>query len=93
GTKRVTKVNSPQLERKRANDRKVQRARRTKTKEHIGRLEREIAVLKGKGSRERIVQEPLRKNRALEDELFRCKETMRQALRPPSPAQGTSFPP
>ncbi|KAH7016129.1 uncharacterized protein B0I36DRAFT_43037 [Microdochium trichocladiopsis] len=61
--------------------------------EHIFLEVNHSVLLKGKGNRERIVQELLRKNRALEDELFRCKETMRQALRPPSPAQGTSFPP
>lgn len=62
-----------QLARKRANDREAQRAIRARTKEHIGRLERELDELKSKQSRDQTVQELLRRNKAAEDELNRLK--------------------
>lgn len=65
-----------QLARKRANDREAQRAIRARTKEHIERLERELEDLKSKQSRDQTVQELLRRNKALEDELMRLRENM-----------------
>ncbi|KAG7403606.1 hypothetical protein Forpe1208_v016285 [Fusarium oxysporum f. sp. rapae] len=65
-----------QLARKRANDREAQRAIRARTKEHIDRLERELEDLKSKQSRDQTVQELLRRNQALEEELMRLKENM-----------------
>lgn len=65
-----------QLARKRANDREAQRAIRARTKEHIERLEKELDELRGQHSRDQTVQELLRRNQALEEELRRLKETM-----------------
>lgn len=79
GTRSVSSLTPSQLERKRANDREAQRAIRARTKEHIDRLEREITDLKSSLNRDRTVQELLQKNRALEEELYRLKESMRQS--------------
>ncbi|KAF5008978.1 hypothetical protein FDECE_4774 [Fusarium decemcellulare] len=76
GTRSVSTLTPSQLARKRANDREAQRAIRARTKEHIERLERELEDLKSKQSRDQTVQELLRRNKALEDELMRLKETM-----------------
>ncbi|KAF5725165.1 hypothetical protein FMUND_88 [Fusarium mundagurra] len=65
-----------QLARKRANDREAQRAIRARTKERIDRLEREVKELKCGRSRDQTVQELLRRNQALEEELMRLKENM-----------------
>ncbi|KAF9882428.1 hypothetical protein CkaCkLH20_00464 [Colletotrichum karsti] len=66
------------LARKRANDREAQRAIRARTKEHIERLERELEELKSERNRDQsqTVQELLRKNKALEEELFKLRESM-----------------
>ncbi len=63
-----------QLARKRANDREAQRAIRARTKEHIDSLERQVEELRGQQGRDRLVQELLRRNKALEDELRRLRE-------------------
>ncbi|KAM5353629.1 hypothetical protein ACJ41O_000279 [Fusarium nematophilum] len=76
GTRSVSTLTPSQLARKRANDREAQRAIRARTKEHIERLERELEELKSKHSRDQTVQELLRRNKALEDELMRLRETM-----------------
>ncbi|KAH8684171.1 hypothetical protein BGZ61DRAFT_550048 [Ilyonectria robusta] len=76
GTRSVSTLTPSQLARKRANDREAQRAIRARTKEHIERLERELEDLKSKQSRDQTVQELLRRNKALEDELSRLKENM-----------------
>lgn len=76
GTRSVSTLTPSQLARKRANDREAQRAIRARTKEHIERLEQELEDLKSKQSRDQTVQELLRRNRALEDELNRLKENM-----------------
>ncbi|KAK7419807.1 hypothetical protein QQZ08_010695 [Neonectria magnoliae] len=76
GTRSVSTLTPSQLARKRANDREAQRAIRARTKEHIERLERELDDLKGKQNRDQTVQELLRRNKALEDELTRLKENM-----------------
>lgn len=64
-----------QLARKRANDREAQRAIRARTKEHIERLERELDDYRCNQSRDKTVQELLRRNRALEDEVRRLKDS------------------
>lgn len=65
-----------QLARKRANDREAQRAIRARTKEHIERLEHELEELRSHQSRDKTVQDLLRRNKALEDELRQLKESM-----------------
>lgn len=65
-----------QLARKRANDREAQRAIRARTKDHIERLEGELEELKSARGRDQTVQELLRRNKALEDELNRLRENM-----------------
>ncbi|PNP42325.1 hypothetical protein TGAMA5MH_06007 [Trichoderma gamsii] len=74
GTRSVSTLTPAQLARKRANDREAQRAIRARTKEHIERLERELAELKGVQSRDRKVQELLRRNKILEEEITRLRE-------------------
>ncbi|PHH84919.1 hypothetical protein CDD83_1179 [Cordyceps sp. RAO-2017] len=76
GTRSVSTLTPSQLARKRANDREAQRAIRARTKEHIERLERELDEFRSNQSRDKTVQELLRRNRALEDELCRLKENM-----------------
>lgn len=76
GSRSVSTLTPSQLSRKRANDREAQRAIRARTKEHIESLEREIEDLRSQQSRDQIVQNLLRKNRALEDELRRLRECM-----------------
>jgi hypothetical protein len=76
GTRSVSTLTPAQLARKRANDREAQRAIRARTKEHIENLERELEELRSASSRDDTVQDLLRKNRALEEELHRLKESM-----------------
>ncbi|KAH7190482.1 hypothetical protein DER44DRAFT_851431 [Fusarium oxysporum] len=75
-TRRVSTLTPKQLARKRANDREAQRAIRIRTKEHIERLERELAELKRNQSRDQTIQDLLRRNTAIERELIRLKEIM-----------------
>ncbi|KAI5458898.1 hypothetical protein BGZ63DRAFT_267952 [Mariannaea sp. PMI_226] len=84
GTRSVSTLTPSQLARKRANDREAQRAIRARTKEHIERLERELEELKNKHSRDQTVQELLRRNKALEEELARLKENMGLSITPSS---------
>ncbi|WYZ41931.1 hypothetical protein EsH8_V_000826 [Colletotrichum jinshuiense] len=78
GTRSVSTLTPSQLARKRANDREAQRAIRARTKEHIERLERELEELKTERTRDQsqTVQELLRKNKALEEELFKLRESV-----------------
>lgn len=76
GTRSVSTLTPSQLARKRANDREAQRAIRARTKEHIERLELELEELRSKQSRDHTVQELMRRNQALEEELMRLKENM-----------------
>ncbi|CAI0642938.1 unnamed protein product [Colletotrichum noveboracense] len=78
GTRSVSTLTPSQLARKRANDREAQRAIRARTKEHIERLERELEELKSERNRDQsqTVQELLRKNKALEEELFKLRESV-----------------
>ncbi|KAH7112220.1 hypothetical protein B0J13DRAFT_515929 [Dactylonectria estremocensis] len=76
GTRSVSTLTPSQLARKRANDREAQRVTRSRTKEHIERLERELEELRSKQSGDQTVQELFRRNKVLEDELNRLKENM-----------------
>ncbi|KAH7230885.1 hypothetical protein BKA59DRAFT_409085, partial [Fusarium tricinctum] len=69
-SRRVSTMSASQLDRKRANDREAQRAMKMRTKDHIQRLEKEIA--ERKAERETIEQLQ-RQNQALGDELSRLK--------------------
>ncbi|KAI3322495.1 hypothetical protein HD806DRAFT_127425 [Xylariaceae sp. AK1471] len=77
GTRSVSTLTPAQLARKRANDREAQRAIRARTKEHIENLEREIDELRSQKSRDQTVQDLLGRNRALEDEVRRLRESLR----------------
>ncbi|PYH45787.1 bZIP transcription factor [Aspergillus saccharolyticus JOP 1030-1] len=66
GARKVTSLSAEQLERKRANDREAQRTIRQRTKEHIERLEHQVAELKVKGDR---FDEIVRRNTAMEMEI------------------------
>ncbi|QUC20542.1 uncharacterized protein UV8b_04783 [Ustilaginoidea virens] len=76
GTRSVSTLTPSQLARKRANDREAQRAIRARTKEHIERLERELDELRSVQNRDKTVQDLMRRNRALEDELRQLKDSM-----------------
>ncbi|KAM5529731.1 hypothetical protein FOXYSP1_17575 [Fusarium oxysporum f. sp. phaseoli] len=75
-TKRTRTLTPQQLARKRATDREAQRTMRTRTKEHIGRLEREIEELKNKQIQDQTVQGLLHRNKELQDELNRLNNDM-----------------
>ncbi|KAL2820737.1 hypothetical protein BJX63DRAFT_282764 [Aspergillus granulosus] len=66
GTRRVTSLTAEQLERKRANDREAQRTIRQRTKDHIERLELQVAELRAKGDK---FDEVMRRNAILENEI------------------------
>ncbi|KAI1177697.1 hypothetical protein F4777DRAFT_189260 [Nemania sp. FL0916] len=76
GTRSVSTLTPSQLARKRANDREAQRAIRARTKEHIENLEREIDELRSQHSRDQTVRDLLGRNRALEDEVRRLRESL-----------------
>ncbi|KAG5929334.1 hypothetical protein E4U53_002464 [Claviceps sorghi] len=76
GTRSVSTLTPSQLARKRANDREAQRAIRARTKEHIERLEHELEELRSNHGRDKTVQDLIRRNKALEDELRQLKESM-----------------
>ncbi|KAI0164519.1 hypothetical protein GGR52DRAFT_575872 [Hypoxylon sp. FL1284] len=76
GTRSVSTLTPSQLARKRANDREAQRAIRARTKEHIDSLEREIEELRSQRSQDQTIQTLLRKNKFLEDELRRMRESI-----------------
>ncbi|KAM3510757.1 hypothetical protein MY11210_005587 [Beauveria gryllotalpidicola] len=80
GTRSVSTLTPSQLARKRANDREAQRAIRARTKEHIERLERELEELRSHQNRDRTLQDLLRRNKALEDELSRLRESMGMSM-------------
>ncbi|KAI2630160.1 hypothetical protein GGS21DRAFT_218547 [Xylaria nigripes] len=72
----VSTLTPSQLARKRANDREAQRAIRARTKEHIENLEREIDELRSQQNRDQTVQDLLGRNRALEDEVRRLRDSL-----------------
>ncbi|KKK15826.1 hypothetical protein P175DRAFT_0153031 [Aspergillus ochraceoroseus IBT 24754] len=76
GTRRVTSLTAEQLERKRANDREAQRTIRQRTKEHIERLELQVAELKAKGDR---FDEVARRNAVLENEIRALRHQLAMA--------------
>jgi hypothetical protein len=76
GTRSVSTLSPSQLARKRANDREAQRAIRARTKEHIERLERELEEVKSKNPHSNAVQELIRRNKQLEDEIFRLRQSI-----------------
>ncbi|PNH35341.1 hypothetical protein VD0002_g10119 [Verticillium dahliae] len=80
GTRSVSTLNPAQLARKRANDREAQRAIRARTKEHIERLEQQLADLQSErgGDQSQTIQELTRRNRALEEEIYRLREAAGQ---------------
>ncbi|KAI1762615.1 hypothetical protein GGR53DRAFT_412881 [Hypoxylon sp. FL1150] len=80
GTRSVSTLTPSQLARKRANDREAQRAIRARTKEHIDNLEREIEELRGQQDRDQTIQNLLRRNKSLEDELRRVRESLGQPV-------------
>ncbi|KKY39509.1 putative bzip transcription factor [Diaporthe ampelina] len=88
GTRSVSTLTPSQLARKRANDREAQRAIRARTKEHIERLERELEDLKGKHNRDDTVQDLIKRNKALETELKRLRESMGIPHTDPYPNSG-----
>ncbi|RYO85256.1 hypothetical protein DL762_005277 [Monosporascus cannonballus] len=75
GTRSVSTLSPQQLARKRANDREAQRAIRQRTKEHIESLERQVEEFRSGQTREILIQDLLMKNKALEDEIRRLRET------------------
>ncbi|KAI1325136.1 hypothetical protein F5Y16DRAFT_411622 [Xylariaceae sp. FL0255] len=76
GTRSVSTLTPSQLARKRANDREAQRAIRARTKEHIENLEKEIEELRSRHSRDQTVQDLLRRNKGLEEEVRRLRESL-----------------
>ncbi|KAI9896013.1 hypothetical protein N3K66_009082 [Trichothecium roseum] len=80
GTRSVSTLTPAQLARKRANDREAQRAIRSRTKEHIERLESELDELRSQKDGNETVRELLRKNKLLEEELCRLKESMSSSI-------------
>ncbi|KAG5981364.1 hypothetical protein E4U54_006656 [Claviceps lovelessii] len=80
GTRSVSTLTPSQLARKRANDREAQRAIRARTKEHIERLEHELEELRSNHGRDKTVQDLIRRNKALEEELRQLKESMGVAI-------------
>ncbi|KAL6411740.1 hypothetical protein AUP68_04114 [Ilyonectria robusta] len=69
GTRKVSTLTPSQRARKRAHDREAQRANRARSKKTIERLERELEELKA-------IQELIRRNKSLEDEISRLREAM-----------------
>ncbi|GIJ83545.1 hypothetical protein Asppvi_002368 [Aspergillus pseudoviridinutans] len=66
GTRKVTTLSAEQLARKRANDREAQRTIRQRTKEHIERLQNQVAELQAKNQQ---FDDVMRRNAALEHEI------------------------
>ncbi|RHZ64564.1 bZIP transcription factor [Aspergillus thermomutatus] len=73
GTRKVTTLSAEQLARKRANDREAQRTIRQRTKEHIERLQNQVAELQAKNQQ---FDDVMRRNAALEHEI----KALRQQL-------------
>ncbi|KAL4975670.1 hypothetical protein BDW66DRAFT_65852 [Aspergillus desertorum] len=80
GTRRVTSLTAEQLERKRANDREAQRTIRQRTREHIERLELQVAELKAKGDK---FDEVVRRNALLEAEIRALRHQLSMATGSP----------
>lgn len=76
GKRTVSSLTPAQLARKRANDREAQRAIRSRVKEHVRSLERELEQLRRCSTRDNIVQDLLRDNIALKDEIYGLRERL-----------------
>jgi len=88
GTRSVSTLTPSQLARKRANDREAQRAIRARTKEHIERLEQELATLRQLGT-SKLLQELMRRNQALERQITELGATPIGANAPLYPPSAT----
>lgn len=80
GNRSVSGMTVAQRERKRANDRRSQRASRARTRQHIQHLERELESLRhirpeDGGDESAVIQELIRRNQELEIELIRLRST------------------
>lgn len=73
GTRKVTSLSAEQLERKRANDREAQRTIRQRTKEHIEKLESQVAEL---SARDEQIDRVLERNAALEAEIAHLRQQL-----------------
>ncbi|OAQ60025.1 hypothetical protein VFPPC_10108 [Pochonia chlamydosporia 170] len=85
GNRSVSSMTVAQRERKRANDRRSQRASRARTRQHIHHLERELESLRHIGPEESgdensAIQELVRRNQELEIELIRLRSTSASPL-------------
>lgn len=76
--RKVTSLSAERLERKRANDREAQRIIRQRTREHIERLEQQVAKLKAE--REQF-DDVVRRNVTLEHEIRALKHQLALASR------------
>ncbi|KAJ2992023.1 hypothetical protein NUW58_g2311 [Xylaria curta] len=92
GTRSVSTLTPSQLARKRANDREAQRAIRARTKEHIENLEREIEELRSQHSRDQTVRDLLGRNKALEEEVRRLRESLGIRVAGPGLPYPSSYP-
>ncbi|KAK4229400.1 hypothetical protein QBC38DRAFT_108490 [Podospora fimiseda] len=75
GTRSVSSLTPSQLARKRANDREAQRAIRLRTKEHIERLERELAEYKSGRTQDEWTK-LIKRNKELETEVIAMREVL-----------------
>lgn len=73
GTRKVTCLSAEQLERKRANDREAQRTIRQRTKEHIEKLESQVAEL---SARDEQMDKVLERNAELEVEISYLRQQL-----------------
>lgn len=89
GSRSVATLTPAQLARKRANDRETQRVIRTRTREHIERLERELQELRNDRDENEVVKELLRCNKALEEEIRQLREQVGASQNTPPYANAT----
>jgi myosin heavy subunit len=73
GTRKVTSLSAEQLERKRANDREAQRTIRQRTKEHIEKLESQVAELSAENEQ---MDRVLERNTTLEAEISHLRQQL-----------------
>ncbi|KAL7662359.1 hypothetical protein ACMYSQ_001702 [Aspergillus niger] len=76
--RKVTSLSAERLERKRANDREAQRTIRQRTREHIERLEHQVAKLKAERDQ---FNDIVRRNMTLEHEIQALKHQLALASR------------
>jgi uncharacterized coiled-coil protein SlyX len=91
GTRKVTCLSAEQLERKRANDREAQRTIRQRTKEHIGKLESQVAEL---SARDEQIDRVLERNAELEVEISYLRQQLSLLTnRPLNSLEGKTYAP